>query len=225
MKKLSLIALATISSVSLNAGWLDSILGSKKKEEPAPAAPTTGLDLGSLTEQFGGSIMDYAKSSGDSLLTSLGGDLTTQVSSLASMIGQDPEAASSLASSLGNISGSLTTTNWTELLQGFSGLASGNLGEKEKASLTKTMELATAFGLQSFLQDTPYSKDVSSAVTSLKSGNYIEAIPPLKTVLDNAKLSDSQQAMIDSSIGYFSDLAQDKGASMLKDGLGSIFGK
>ncbi|MGB0371342.1 MAG: hypothetical protein ACPGN3_08320 [Opitutales bacterium] len=224
MKNLSVICLALSTTLSVQASWLDSLFGKNKEEEAAPSASVAGLDLGAMTDQFTKNVLDFSKASGDSMLKSLGGDLTEQVSSLAGMLGQDPQAAGDLAGTLSELGGTLSTTNWTELLEGFSGLASGELGEKEQASLTKTMELATAFGLQSFLKDSPYYSDVTDAVSSLQGGKYIEAIPPLKKLLDEAKLSDSQQAMIDSSVGYFSDLAKSKGGDMLKQGIGSLFG-
>lgn len=224
MKKCSLITFALMCSVSLQANLWSSLLGSKSEEEPAPEATSGTLDLGSMTDAFTKGVMDFSKSSGDALLESLGGDLTEQVSSLAGMLGQDPKAAGNLASTLGSLGSTLTTTNWTAFLEGLSGLASGKLGDPERASLTKTVELATAFGLQSFLKDSAHYDRVNSAVSSLQNGKYIDAIPPLKKLLDDAKLSNSQQAMIDSSVAYFSDLAKSRGTQMLKDGIGSVLG-
>ena len=85
------------------------------------------------------------------------------------------------------------------------------------------MELATAFGLQSFLKDTPYYDDASSAVTSVRNGKYIDVIGPLTSLMGNAKLTDSQQGMIDSSMSYFKNLGVEKGPNALKKGLRSFF--
>ncbi|MEM7672998.1 MAG: hypothetical protein AAF212_06620 [Verrucomicrobiota bacterium] len=224
MKKCSLIIFVLLCSVSLQANWLDSLLGRKSEEEPAPEAAAGILNLGSVTDAFSKNVMDFSKSSGDALLKSLGGDLTEQVSSLAGMLGEDPENAGNLVSTLGSLGDTLTTTNWTAFLEGLSGLAGGQLGDSERASLTKTVELATAFGLQSFFKDSAQYDSVNSAVSSLQNGKYIDAIPPLKKLLDDAKLSDSQLAMVDSSVAYFSDLAKSRGSQMLKDGIGSMFG-
>ena len=223
MKHLSALAIFCACSLSAQAGWLDNLMGKKEEPDKAPAASASSFDLGAMTSQFTDSVMSYGKSSGDALLKSLGTDLTEQVGSLAGLIGQDPQKAQSLASSLGAISSDISETNWTELLSGLSGLTEGKLGEAEMASLTKTMELATAFGLQTFLKDTPYYDDASKAVTSLKDGKYVDAIGPLNSLMKNAKLTGDQQAMVDSSVSFFKDLGLEKGGEMLKKGIGSFF--
>ena len=228
MKSTILFSITLLSAASLQAGFLDSIFGSKSKKEDAAVESTeaASVSAASAADTFAQNIQTYAKNSGDSMLGSLGGDLSSQVSSMTKLFGADNKYASTLTNALGAVDGgAFSTKNWTQMLSGLSGLSKGELGDKEQASLTKTMELATAFGLQSFFKDSPYYGDVKSAVSSLKNGKYVNAIGPLKTLLDEAKISPGQQAMIDSSVGYFSDLAKKEGGAMLKKGISSFLNK
>ena len=141
-------------------------------------------------------FLNAAKSASDSQLGTIASELTSKVQSLGAAAGANSTIASKLDSTLKSLTGGADSAALTSAFK----LASVAKLTPEQIGLAKQVgNLASAYVVQkNFASLDGAQGDVATIVNSLRSGKIKDALPSLKNVVSNAKLSDTQKQHITS---------------------------
>ena len=139
-------------------------------------------------------FLNTAQSASDSQLGSIASELTGKVQSLNTATGTNSAVASRLDSTLKSLTGGADSAALTSAFK----LASSAKLTPDQLGLAKQVgNLASAYVVQKNFASLDGSQgDVANIVSSLRSGKIKDAVPSLKNVASNAKLSDTQKQLI-----------------------------
>ena len=139
-------------------------------------------------------FLNTAQSASDSQLGSIASELTGKVQSLNTATGTNSAVASKLDSTLKSLTGGADSAALTSAFK----LASSAKLTPDQLGLAKQVgNLASAYVVQKNFASLDGSQgDVANIVSSLRSGKIKDAVPSLKNVASNAKLSDTQKQLI-----------------------------
>ena len=139
-------------------------------------------------------FLNTAQSASDSQLGSIASELTGKVQSLNTATGTNSAVASRLDSTLKSLTGGSDSAALTSAFK----LASSAKLTPDQLGLAKQVgNLASAYVVQKNFASLDGSQgDVANIVSSLRSGKIKDAVPSLKNVASNAKLSDTQKQLI-----------------------------
>lgn len=135
-----------------------------------------------------------AKSAGDSQLGDIATQLTGKVAKLESLLGTNSIIKEKLDSTLKSLTGGQDSAALTSAFD----LVKGAKPTPEQLGLAKQVgNLASAFVVQKNFSSLEGAQgDVASIVSSLRAGKVTEAVPAIKNVATNAKLTDTQKQLI-----------------------------
>ena len=139
-------------------------------------------------------FLNTAQSASDNQLGSIASELTGKVQSLNTATGTNSAVASKLDSTLKSLTGGADSAALTSAFK----LASSAKLTPDQLGLAKQVgNLASAYVVQKNFASLDGSQgDVANIVSSLRSGKIKDAVPSLKNVASNAKLSDTQKQLI-----------------------------
>ena len=139
-------------------------------------------------------FLNTAQSASDNQLGSIASELTGKVQSLNTATGTNSAVASRLDSTLKSLTGGSDSAALTSAFK----LASSAKLTPDQLGLAKQVgNLASAYVVQKNFASLDGSQgDVANIVSSLRSGKIKDAVPSLKNVASNAKLSDTQKQLI-----------------------------
>lgn len=146
----------------------------------------------SLVSKF----LDTAKAASDSQLGTIASELTGKAQSFSTAVGANSVIAGKLDSTLKSLTGGMDSAALTSAFK----LASVAKLTPEQLGLAKQVgNFASAYVVQkNFASLDGAQGDVANIVNSLRSGKIKDALPSLKNVASNAKLSDTQKQLITS---------------------------
>ena len=144
----------------------------------------------SLVSQF----MEQAKAASDSQLGPIAGELTTKLQSLGSSLAGNVTVKTALDGTLKSLTGGMDSE---ALTSAFDLVKSAKLTPEQVGVAKEVGNLTSAYVVQkNFATLEGSQSDVATIVKSLRGGNVTAAIPPLKNVASNAKLTDPQKQII-----------------------------
>ena len=176
---------------------------------------------GTLSSLFS-SLKSSAASTGDSTLKSLGSDLQSKSTALNKSLAGNSDAQGSLQSALQ----SLVSGKSSDALGGLQKLTSAKLTPEQTKLASDVFHTGTAFVIQKNFSALEGSQtDVAKAVTALRKGDAISALPAIQGIAQNAKLTSPQKDLIHSVAAKYAP-GTEKIENAIK-GLGSLpgFGK
>ncbi len=188
---------------------------------------TAGMPLlaedaaGTLSSLFS-SLKSSAASTGDSTLKSLGSDLQSKSTTLNKSLAGNSDAQGSLQSALQ----SLVSGKSSDALGGLQKLTAAKLTPEQTKLATDVFHTGTAFVIQKNFGALEGSQtDVAKAVTALRKGDAISALPAIQGIAQNAKLTSPQKDLIHSVAAKYAP-GTEKIENAIK-GLGNLpgFGK
>ena len=165
------IALLTAACTSSNALAADT----------AAAPPLTDL----LTQ-----LKTESKSAADTQLQSLSGDLGSKIQSLTKLLGDNTDAKAQVQGALQSVLG----TKSTDALNALQKLAEAKLTPEQSKLAAEVRDVASAYLVQkNFGALEGAQTDVAQIVSSLCKGQAAAALPSIKNVAANAKLTQPQK--------------------------------
>ena len=176
---------------------------------------------GSLSSLFS-SLKSSVASTGDSTLKSRGSDLQSKSTALNKSLAGNSDAQSSLQSALQ----SLVSGKSADSLGGLQKLTAAKLTPEQTKLATDVFHTGSAFVIQKNFGALEGSQsDVAKAVTALRKGDAISALPAIQGISQNAKLTSPQKELIHSVAAKYAP-GTEKVESAIK-GLGNLpgFGK
>jgi hypothetical protein len=176
---------------------------------------------GSLSSLFS-SLKSSVASTGDSTLKSLGSDLQSKSTALNKSLAGNSDAQSSLQSALQ----SLVSGKSADSLGGLQKLTAAKLTPEQTKLATDVFHTGSAFVIQKNFGALEGSQsDVAKAVTALRKGDAISALPAIQGISQNAKLTAPQKELIHSVAAKYAP-GTEKIENAIK-GLGNLpgFGK
>lgn len=184
---------------------------------PALAEDASG-SLSSLFSSLKGSVA----STGDATLKSLSSDLQSKSTALNKSLAGNSDAQSSLQSALQ----SLVSGRGADSLGGLQKLTAAKLTPEQTKLATDVFHTGTAFVIQKNFSALEGSQsDVAKAVTALKKGDAVAALPAIQGIAQNARLTAPQKELIHSVAAKYAP-GTEKIENAIK-GLGNLpgFGK
>ncbi len=140
------------------------------------------------------SFLNQAKSASDSQLGDIASELTGKVQSLAAAGGVSDAIKSKLDSTLKALTGGKDSA---ALTSAFGLVKSAKLTPEQLGLAKQVGNLASAYVVQkNFASLAGQQGDVATIVSSLRCGKVSDALPSLKNVAANAKLTDTQKHLI-----------------------------
>jgi hypothetical protein len=168
------------------------------------------------------SLKSSVASTGDSTLKSIGSDLQSKSTALNKSLGGNSEAQSSLQSALQ----SLVSGKSADSLGGLQKLAAAKLTPEQTKLAADVFHTGTAFVVQKNFGALEGSQsDVAKAVTALRKGDALSALPAIQGISQNATLTAPQKELIHSVASKYAP-GTEKVENAIK-GLGNLpgFGK
>lgn len=183
---------------------------------PAVADDTSSLSgvLSSLTAS--------TKAAGDSQLNSLGSELKSKADALGKSLSGNPSAQSGLQSALQ----SLVSGKSADSLGGLQKLTAAKLTPEQTKLATDVFHVGSAYVVQKNFGSLEGAQgDVAQAVKSLRKGDAVSALPAIKNISQNAKLTAPQKQLITSIADKYAPGAGNVEKAL--EGIGGIpgFGK
>lgn len=190
-----------LASAAGEAGKVVSAAASNVTETAKTAASDLASQLASL-----------AKTQSDTVLSSIGQDLSAKAKSLADACTGNPSVKTNLDQSL---SAMLNGKDSEALAPAFKTAQTRGLTAGQLQLAKEVGNLASAFVVQrNFSSLQGAQGDVSTLVSSLRNGQYTTALPPLQKIMSNASLTQPQKDLLGS--------LADKYAPSLKQAAGSL---
>jgi hypothetical protein len=166
-------------------------------------------------------LVAAAKTQGDSVLSSVGNDLTTKVKELVASAAGNDALKSQLTGSLKSLAGGNETSGLGTLYQTaqLTGLTPAQINLAKEVG-----NLATAYVVQrNFASLDGAQGDVATIVNSLRQGEFAPAIPAVQKIAQNASLTPTQKQLLASIADKYAP-GISKAAGTLTDGLQKIPG-
>jgi hypothetical protein len=148
-----------------------------------------------------------ANASGDPKLQSLSSELGTKVQALNTSLGTNTQAKSLLQSALASLSGSGSQS--TASVSSLQRLSAAKLTPEQTKLAKDVRDVGSAYLVQKNLGSVDGSQsDVAQIVSSLRKGQPAAALPPMKNVASNAKLTQPQKDFLKSLADKYSGLGK-----------------
>ena len=158
------------------------------------AAAAPGLWAADTTALLG-ELNSTAKTTGDSTLSSLAGDLGTKVQSLTKSLGGNADANAQLQSAVQSLLGN----KGVESLDALQKLGQAKLTPEQTKLAKEVKNIGGAYIVQKNFSSLDGSQtEVAQVVNSLRKGDTANALPPLKKISENAKLTQPQKDLLTS---------------------------
>ncbi len=176
------ISIIPVFTLSLATCMLSTALAA----DPAPGQAASGA-LAQLQAD--------AKSSGDTQLQSLSSELSGKVQSLETSLGNNTAAKSKVASAVESLQGGKSTDSLSALQK----LGEAKLTPEQMNLAKQVRDVGSAYLVQkNFASLEGSQSEVAQIVTSLRKGQPATALPAMKKVAENAKLTQPQKDFLSS---------------------------
>ena len=166
----------------------------------APAQDQTPpkTDAGKPTSELLGDLKKSTETAADPEVKSLGKDLGAKVGTLNTSLAGNTAAQGQLNSALGGLTGKASPITALSSLQQ---LSQAKLTPDQTKLAKDVYNTGSAYVVQKHLGNVEGAQgDVATVVGALKKGSPSEALPALKNIGQNGKLTDSQKALVESMI-------------------------
>jgi hypothetical protein len=141
-----------------------------------------------------------AKSAGDPQLQSLSGDLGSKVQSLTKLLGNNADAKGQVQTALQSMLGGKSVGSLNALQK----LSQAKLTPDQTKLAKEVKDVGSAYLVQKNLGTLEGSQsDVAQVVSSLRKGETATALPAIKRVSQNAKLTDPQKDFLKSLANHY----------------------
>ncbi len=158
------------------------------------AAPKTSQS----TSELLGNLKSSSEAATDPELKSLGKDLSSKAGALNTSLAGNPAAQSQLQGALGGLTGKSSPVSTLSSLQQ---LSQAKLTPEQTKLAKDVYNTGSAYLVQKNLGNVEGSQsDVATVVGALKKGSPTEALPALKNIGQNGKLTDGQKQFVESLV-------------------------
>lgn len=182
------------------------------KKNLSQAASTVAESAKSTVSDLTSKFAAMAKTQSDSVLAAIGQDLGAKAKSLVDACGGNESVKTNVEASLVSLQSGKDTQ---ALAPAFQAAQGPGLTDGQKQIAKEFGNLASAFVVQRNFSSLQGSQgDVASLVNSLRGGQYSATLAPLKNIMNNASLTDSQKQILGS--------LTDQYAPALKQAAGSL---
>jgi len=186
-------------------------------DKPTPAASPATSSPTDVVSQF----VSAAKARGDNVLSSVAGDLTEKVKSLAQSAPGNDALQSQLTGSLKSLASGNDSVGLSTVYQA---VQSATLTPTQLQIAKEVGNLASAYVVQKNFSSLDGAQgDVATIVNSLRQGQITPAIPAIQKVAQNAGLTATQKQLLASIADKYAP-GVSKAAGALQQGLQSIPG-
>jgi hypothetical protein len=181
----------------LGAVTLSLCLGTAANGRAQDQAPPK-TDPGKSTPELLGDLKKTTETATDPELKSLGKDLGAKVGTLNTSLAGNTAAQGQLNSALGGLTGKSSPVTTLSSLQQ---LSQAKLTPDQTKLAKDVCNTGSAYLVQKHLGNVEGAQgDVANVVGALKKGTPSEALPSLKNIGQNAKLTDAQKGLVESMI-------------------------
>lgn len=187
----------TVNRLVLTVAALALCVGvpSNLRADDAPAAKT---DANKSTAELLGDLKKSAESAADPELKSLGTELGSKVGALNTSLADNAAAQGQLNSALGGLTGKGSPASTVSALQQ---LSQAKLTPEQTKLAKDVYNTGSAYLVQKNLGSVEGAQsDVAQVVGALKKGSPTEALPALKNIGQNGKLTDGQKEFVQSLV-------------------------
>ena len=155
-------------------------------------------DASKSTAELIGDLKKSAETAADPELKSLGKQLATKTESLNTALEGNTAAQSQLQSALAGLTGKGSPASTVSALQQ---LSQAKLTTEQTKLAKDVYNTGSAYLIQKNLGNVEGSQsDVAQVVSAVKNGSPVEALPALKNIGQNAKLTDGQKTFVQSLV-------------------------
>lgn len=191
------------------------------KKALSDAASTAAQNAKATVSEITSKFVAMAKQQGDSILSSIGQDLSAKAKSLVDASGGNATIKTNVESSL---TAMLNGNDTSALAPAFQLPQTIGLTPNQMQLAKEVGNLASAFVVQrNFSALSGAQGDVATLVKALRDGQYAATLPPLKNIMNNASLTPAQKEIVGSIADkYAPELKQ--AADTLQKGLQGLQG-
>lgn len=168
------------------------------------------------------SLKGTAAAQGDATLTAIGGELQTKAESLNQSLAANTGASTALQTALQSLSAGKSANSLASLQK----LSAAKLTPEQTKLAADVYHIGTAYVIQKqFASLDGAQNDVVKAVSALRKGETLTALPSIQSIAQNAKLTAPQKELIQSVASQYAPGVEKVGNAL--KGLGNLpaFGK
>ncbi len=210
MKTQISIALVALSTACFFGCGESSESKGNAAETPKTTDSATNTNAGSLINDIAGTAKEQVSKATENL-KELSKDASTQVNALVKQLDTkinelkpSMDANSELKSKISTLTEALADNDYDEVISKMKGLSQLSLSSGDKSIVDQIKNLSSALIVNENLEDntTVAKTDLQKLTDALVNGKTSDLVAPLKNILTNAKLTDDQQDMMKSLLGY-----------------------